>query len=51
MEKVETARDPATTTSPTPTEQSNGRRPERPRIEARALRWWAAYGGGAVSNR
>ena len=52
MEKVETPiPGPGTATSPTESAAGMGRQPERLQIEARATRWWAAYGGAPVSNR
>jgi hypothetical protein len=56
MEKVEFPRSPGDAT-PADEETAGGTvsarwpRPEPQPLEARATRWWAAYGGSAVSNR
>jgi hypothetical protein len=51
MEQGETHRD--SRVPPATTEASTGsdRQREGLRLEARATRWWAAYGGEPISNR
>jgi hypothetical protein len=51
MEQGETHRDSRVPNSPTETGAGSDRRREGLQLEARATRWWAAYGGEAVSNR
>jgi hypothetical protein len=57
MEKVETPRHPGSAASPTENRPGAAggqwipRQDEMLQIEAQATRWWAAYGGGAVSSR
>jgi hypothetical protein len=52
MEKIETPIPcPGTPTSATDMDAASVRQRDRLQIEARATRWWEAYGGASVSNR